>query len=211
MNSCASVGEIFKEKIWQWIVESPLKASRRCMPNLPICLQKLQWILFWNSLTRKKIKFGWFFLTFKKFNNKLFLLCVTFERTHKNKPFKQNKIALKCPDHTASIPFHRCYFMMNSNWIVIFGGEGLKPRGSVNTITCETCACVSCLGHSNTAWTPAQASSFLFSGRSLWLFPVYFPFLSVQQELCCCLSLGRGLLFTSFTESSQSGLSWKGP
>lgn len=209
MNSCASVGEIFKEKIWQWIVESPLKASRRCMPNLPICLEKLRWILFWNWLTRKKIKFGWFFLTFKKFNNKLFLLCVTFERTHKNKPFKQNKIALKCPDHTASIPFHRCYFMMNSNWIVIFGGEGLKPRGSVNTITCETCACVSCLGHSNTAWTPAQASSFLgaFTVTVSHVFPI-----SVSTAGAVLLPLSRGgLLFTSFTESSQSGLSWKGP
>lgn len=130
MNSCIVVEETFEEKIWQWIVESPLKASRRCMPNFPICLEKFWWILFWNSLARKKIKFGWLFLTFKDLHNKLFLLCVTFERTHKNKPFKQNRITLQCPDHTASIPFHRCYFMMlNSNWILIFWGWGSKAKG----------------------------------------------------------------------------------
>lgn len=175
MNTCIPVGEIFKVKIWQWIVEFPLKASRRCMPNSLVCLEKLQWILFRNILTiKKKIKFEWYVLTSSRNlrTNDLFSVQPLRELcgTHKNKSLNKIKSTLKCPEHSASIPIHTCFIMMtSSNWTVISCGGGLKSRASVNSVICETWFLVTVSHLDDAVWQHELQWQLLFLGSSVWL------------------------------------------
>lgn len=102
-----------------------------------------------------------------------------------------------CCGCIASIEIHRHFVvMLNSNGFVISEGEGLKQRPSVNCVICETWFSVPvshawiilCL-----IWHELQHRLLLFLGFSVGLFIIYFPFLLIQQRLCCSLALREGV------------------